>query len=83
METRRIASRNAAYQKFQVLKTNRQKRRRYGEFFVEGVRNLNEAVKNGWEISSFLYGQGASLSGWAKDMLADVPTACKDRKSVV
>ena len=42
METRRIASRNAAYQKFQVLKTNRQKRRRYGEFFVEGVRNLNE-----------------------------------------
>ncbi len=76
METRRIASRNAAYQKFQVLKTNRQKRRRYGEFFVEGVRNLNEAVKNGWEISSFLYGQGAPLSGWAKDMLADVPTAC-------
>lgn len=76
METRRIASRNAAYQKFQVLKTNRQKRHRYGEFFVEGVRNLNEAVKNGWEIASFLYGQGAPLSGWARDMLANVPTEC-------
>ena len=29
-----IYSRDAAFQKFQVLKTNRNKRHRYGEFFV-------------------------------------------------
>ena len=44
--------------------------------FAGLLKTYNEAVKNGWEISSFLYGQGAPLSGWAKDMLADIPTAC-------
>lgn len=55
MQTRIIRSRNAEYQRFQVLKTNRNKRYRYGEFFVEGVRNLNAAVRFGWHISSLLY----------------------------
>ena len=67
---KRVYSENADFQKFEVLKTNRNKRYKYGEFFVEGVRNLNEAVKNGWEISSFLYSSAHGLSGWAKDMLA-------------
>ena len=49
-----IYSKNADYQKFQVLKTNRNKRHRYGEFFVEGVRNLNQARENGWEFAAFL-----------------------------
>lgn len=75
MQTKKIYSKNADYQKFEVLKTNRNKRHKYGEFFVEGVRNLNEAVKNGWEISSFLYGAGAPLSRWAKDMLSSVRTS--------
>ncbi len=73
---RRVYSKNADFQKFQVLKTNRQKRRRYGEFFVEGVRNINEAVGCGWEIASFLYDPDAPLSGWAREMLASVKTAC-------
>ncbi len=33
--TQDIYSRGAEFQKFQVLKTNRNKRHRYGEFFVE------------------------------------------------
>lgn len=74
MGTQRVYSKNAAYQKFQVLKTNRQKRRRYRVFFVEGVRNLNEAVKNGWQVASFLYDPEAPLSNWARDMLASVRT---------
>ena len=49
MKKKQISGKNADYQKFEVLKTNRNKRYRYGEFFVEGVRNLNEAVKKGWE----------------------------------
>lgn len=32
-----IGTKNAVYQKFEVLKTNRNKRYRYGEFLVEGV----------------------------------------------
>lgn len=76
MTVKQIYSRSADYQKFQVLKTNRNKRHKYGEFLVEGVRNLNEAVKNGWEISSFLYGAGAPLSLWAQDMLRQVRTRC-------
>ena len=39
MNTVRVMSKNAAYQKFEVLRTNRNKRYRYGEFLVEGVRN--------------------------------------------
>lgn len=74
MKITQIRTKNADYQKFEVLKTNRNKRHRYGEFFVEGVRNLNEAVKNGWEIVSFLYAPELGLSGWAAEMLGKVKT---------
>lgn len=74
MKIEKIYTKNAAYQKFEVLKTNRNKRHRYGEFFVEGVRNINEAAKNGWRFSSFLYAAQTPLSGWAKEKLASVPT---------
>ena len=74
MQTRIIRSRNAEYQRFQVLKTNRNKRYRYGEFFVEGVRNLNAAVRFGWHISSLLYPSHRPLSGWARELLDSQPT---------
>jgi 23S rRNA (uridine2479-2'-O)-methyltransferase len=69
MKTVNIYSKNAAYQKFEVLKTNRNKRHRYGEFFVEGVRNLNGAIRYGWAISALLYTPDLSLSRWAEDFL--------------
>ncbi len=74
MKLKKVQSKNADYQKFEVLKTNRNKRYKYGEFFVEGVRNLNEAVKNDWQVASFLYTREKSLSNWAEDMLKNVPT---------
>lgn len=74
MKINKIFTKNAAYQKFEVLKSNRNKRYQYGEFFVEGVRNLNEAVRNGWYVSSFLYTREQPLSGWAEEMLASVQT---------
>ena len=55
MNTIRVMSKNAAYQKFEVLRTNRNKRYRYGEFLVEGVRNINQAVRNGWQFTGLLY----------------------------
>lgn len=74
MIIKKITTRNATYQKFEVLKTNRNKRFKYKEFFVEGVRNLNEAVRNNWTIQSFLYTKEVPLSNWAKGMLATVHT---------
>jgi tRNA G18 (ribose-2'-O)-methylase SpoU/ribosomal protein S18 acetylase RimI-like enzyme len=74
VKTERVYTRSATYQKFEVLKTNRNKRYKYGEFFVEGVRNINNAVENGWEIVSFLYDGDRKLSDWARDKLAAVRT---------
>ena len=71
---RDINNRDAAFQKLQVLKTNRNKRHRYGQFLVEGVRNINQAAANGWEIASFVYPRDRELSDWAKGMLRDVRT---------
>lgn len=73
MKEEKVFSKNSTFQKFEVLKTNRKKRYRYHEFLVEGVRNLNEAAANGWEIKSFLYDKN-NLSGWAKDMIRKVHT---------
>lgn len=74
MAVKKIFSKNAAYQKFEVLKTNRNKRYKYYEFFVEGVRNINEAIRNDWTIVSFIYSGERALSNWAKDILKSVPT---------
>ena len=71
---KKIFSRNAQYQKFEVLLSNRNKRYKYGEFLVEGVRNLNEARRAGWEFSSLLYTDEAPLSGWAREFLQNVKT---------
>jgi 23S rRNA (uridine2479-2'-O)-methyltransferase len=67
----KIYSENNDFQHFAVLKNNRQKRHQYGEFFVEGVRNINEAIRNRWNIKSLIYSGEKSLSDWAVDILND------------
>ena len=74
MKTVKIFAKNATFQKFEVLKTNRNKRYKYFEFFVEGVRNINEAIANGWEFTSLLYTKDIPLSNWAGDILHTVKT---------
>ncbi|MHB1154904.1 MAG: TrmH family RNA methyltransferase [Eubacteriales bacterium] len=74
MPTKKIISANAAYQHIEVLKSNRNKRYKSGEFFIEGVRNINEAVKNKWHIVSLCYTAERSLSGWAYDIIEGVKT---------
>lgn len=74
MRVETIFSKNATYQKFEILKTNRNKRYKYNEFFVEGVRNINEAISNKWQISSFLYTKEKLLSNWATELLETVKT---------
>ena len=73
MQEAKVFTKNNIFQKFEVLKTNRNKRYRYHEVFVEGVRSLNEAVRNNWKIKSFVYDKN-NLSDWAKDMINKVNT---------
>ena len=73
MAETKVSNKNNIFQRFEVLKTNRNKRYRYNEFLVEGVRSLNEAVKNNWKIKSFLYDRN-NLSDWATDMIRNVST---------
>ena len=73
MKETKVSTKNNIFQRFEVLKTNRNKRYKYNEFLVEGVRSLNEAVRNHWKIKSFLYDNN-NLSAWAKDMINNVHT---------
>lgn len=73
MKNIHIGKRNASYQQLQGLKEKRIKRLRQGAFFVEGVRNINQAIAAGWKIRSFIYSEG-ELSDWAGDILASVET---------
>ncbi len=74
MQTKKIFTENALYQHLIVLKTNRNKRYKNKEFLIEGVRNINEAVKNRWHINSLVYPSGKLISGWAIDMIDGVKT---------
>lgn len=69
MKETKIIAKDSTYQKFEVLKTNRNKRYKYNEFLVEGVRSLKEAVTNKWNIKSFIYDKN-NLSDWAKDTIS-------------
>ncbi len=75
MNCKRILKKDADYQKFEVLKTNRNKRYRYNEFFVEGVKNINEAIKNNWNITSFIYSFEEELCDWARNVVNTVKTS--------
>jgi tRNA G18 (ribose-2'-O)-methylase SpoU len=70
----KVSTANVAFQRIDVLRRNRTKRHRYGEFVVEGVRAINGALAGGWTIRSFAYPAGRTLSRWASSIL-DASTA--------
>lgn len=69
VKVKKIYSQNNDYQHLEVIKRNREKRNQYKEFFVEGVKSIERAVENHWEIVSFAYSSQKELSSWAKDIL--------------
>ncbi|GID93453.1 TrmH family RNA methyltransferase [Amorphoplanes digitatis] len=75
--TIRISTRNATFQQWQALLTNRNKRQRAGEFLVQGVRPISLAVERGWEIRAMLVSDGPGLSRWGRDIvdIAGAPQA--------
>lgn len=75
--TPRITTRNATFQQWQALLTNRTKRQRAGEFLVQGVRPVSLAVEHDWEIRTLLVSDRGGLSRWAQDLTqsTDAPRA--------
>jgi TrmH family RNA methyltransferase len=68
----RVSTRNARFQQWQALLTNRTKRQRAGEFLVQGVRPISLAVRHGWPVRALLYDDRVRPSRWAADLLEQV-----------
>ncbi len=66
----KISRENAEFQVINALKTNREKRNHLG-FLFEGVRNMNNALKYGWDIKAYIYAPEKGLSDWAKNILKE------------
>jgi 23S rRNA (uridine2479-2'-O)-methyltransferase len=65
----RVTTRNAAFQQWEALLTNRTKRHRAGEMLVQGVRPTTLAVESGWTVRTWLVDADRTLSSWAHTML--------------
>ena len=74
MPTLTVTSRNARFQQWHALLTNRQKRHRTGEFLVQGVRPITLAVEHGWTVRALVRPQDGRRSRWASDLLERVDT---------
>ena len=64
-----IEKENATYQLLQALKTNRQKRTKRGEIFVESVAAINAAVQKNLAAVWIAYSGEKKLSFWAQDTI--------------
>ena len=69
----RVSSRNARFQQWESLLSNRGKRQRTREFVVQGVRPITLAAEFGWRFRALVYDAERPLSSWARAMLRDVP----------
>jgi 23S rRNA (uridine2479-2'-O)-methyltransferase len=69
----RISKENAYFQQVESLRRKREKRQKQREFFVEGVRPINQALKYNWSIKAFLYAPENQLSDWARNILKHSP----------
>lgn len=61
---------NDYFQQLETLKHNRNKRHRSRQFFVEGVRNITQALAFGWPVSACIRDRDRPLSQWAQRVLA-------------
>jgi TrmH family RNA methyltransferase len=73
--TRTVTRRNAAFQQWRALLTNRTKRNRSGAFLVHGVRPITLAVEHRWVVRSLLFPGGRELSAWARELIDRLPGA--------
>lgn len=69
----RLERRNALFQQWQALLTNRTKRTRSGEMIIQGVRPITQAIAHGVEIRALLSDGRQQPSRWAQELLAAPP----------
>lgn len=62
----RVSSKNALFQQWLALKTNRAKRHQLRQFLVEGTSAIDAAIRHGWTIEALLYPARRALSDWAR-----------------
>lgn len=65
-----VRARNDVYQWLDTLKRNRSKRRKLGEFLVEGVVPINQLLAQSWPVRGVVYDPTRTLSGWARGVIA-------------
>src|SRR5690625_7604056 len=81
----RIQRRNAQFQQWQALLTNRRKRSRSGQMLIQGVRPLSQALEHGVELIALLADDRPQRSRWARDILERAPApkigraSCRER----
>lgn len=66
----RVTSRNAAFQQWEALLTNRTKRTRLGQMLVQGVRPVTQALETGTRPVAVLHDARAEPSRWGQDVVA-------------
>lgn len=64
-----MTTRNATFQQWEALLTNRNRRHRSGEFVVQGVRPITLALEHGWEVRALLHDADRRRSQWAQETL--------------
>jgi len=74
----KITSENAEYQIINSLKTNRIKRSKLQEIFIEGIECVKQAVNSNMEITRIIIKDKNNLSNWGKNIIEN----CKDSKII-
>lgn len=69
-----ISKRNAQFQQWEALLANRNKRQRAGEFLVQGVRPISQAIEHGWPVRALIHDADRDLSEWATGIVRSVAT---------
>ncbi len=68
-----VTTKNNWFQRAEVIQRNRKKRWEHRQFFVEGVRAINQLRRNPtWQVEALLYNPAQRLSGWAQDVLSEI-----------
>lgn len=82
MPARTVSARDATFQYWQTLLTNRTKRNRAGEMIVQGVRPITLALEAGWPARAVLVNAGGTRSRWATETLAQATGRGAERFNV-
>ena len=71
----KISTENAEYQIINSLKTNRVKRSKLNEAFIEGTECIKQAINAGWEATRIIIADRNRLSDWGKNIINTVQNA--------